>query len=142
MRSYRVLDRSVQYVDRGNSSDLCNYGPAYSCRECQNVAMQKSCAGLPPQIHKHTFHPHPLRFNLWDLFLCDACRRLTFGFINYQCMHCELKLDFRCAMAIFNDENEVAKRTEEEDRPIHHFCHPHQLKRCLFSPTTQSEKEF
>ncbi|KAE8662588.1 hypothetical protein F3Y22_tig00113279pilonHSYRG00035 [Hibiscus syriacus] len=110
-------------------------GPAYSCRECPYVAMHKSCAELPPQIQKHTFHPHPLRFNLADLFVCDACRRLTVGAIYYSCMHCELKLDFRCAMAVFNDENEVAKRAEEEDRPIHHFCHPHQLKRCLFSPT-------
>ncbi|KAE8699163.1 hypothetical protein F3Y22_tig00110584pilonHSYRG00062 [Hibiscus syriacus] len=44
-------------------------------------------------------------------------------------------------MAVFNDENEIAKRAEEEYRPIHHFCHPHQLKRCLYSFTTQPEKE-
>ncbi|KAE8684219.1 hypothetical protein F3Y22_tig00111151pilonHSYRG00325 [Hibiscus syriacus] len=100
----------------------------------------KSCAELPHQIQKDTFHPNPLGFSINDLFVCDARGRLMLGVINYCCMYCELKL-ISMRYGCINDENEIAKRAEEEYRPIHHFCHPHQLKRCLFSFTTRMEKE-
>ncbi|KAL4353159.1 hypothetical protein GQ457_06G018810 [Hibiscus cannabinus] len=45
-------------------------------------------------------------------------------------MYCELKLDFKCALAILNDE----KRDEEahQETTIYHFYHLHQLTRCIF----------
>ncbi|KAK8589562.1 hypothetical protein V6N12_023956 [Hibiscus sabdariffa] len=111
------------------------HGPAYICSICCKVAMHKSCAELPPQIQKHTFHPHPLKFDIMNGLVCDACRRLTFSIISYRCMSCELKLDFKCAMAIFNDENVIAKRDEEDSQgtTIPHFSHQHQLTRCILS---------
>ncbi|KAK8712742.1 hypothetical protein V6N13_147970 [Hibiscus sabdariffa] len=111
-------------------------GPAYSCRECPSFVMHKSCAELPPQVQKGTFHPHPFRFNMMDVFVCGACRRLTASIINYKCMYCEFKLDFKCAMSVFcNDENEIAKHDEKarQGTTIRHFCHLHQLNRCVFS---------
>ncbi|GMI65191.1 hypothetical protein like AT2G21850 [Hibiscus trionum] len=106
------------------------HGQAYICpNRNDSFAMHKSCAEFPPQIQKHTFHPHPLRHTVFDLFVCDACRRLTVSIISYRCMYCELKLDFTCAMAIFN---EIAK-LDLQWTTIHHFSHPHQLTRCVFS---------
>ncbi|KAK8589498.1 hypothetical protein V6N13_088329 [Hibiscus sabdariffa] len=118
-------------------------GPAYYCTECRKFVMHKSCGAFPTQVQKDTFHPHPLICNTWDVFVCDACGRLTASFINYRCMHCEFKLHLKCAMAIFNDENEIGKRGEENHQKItiRHFCHPHQLTRCTLSLTTHMEKE-
>ncbi|KAK8712700.1 hypothetical protein V6N13_147930 [Hibiscus sabdariffa] len=118
-------------------------GPAYYCTECRKFVMHKSCGAFPPQVQKDSFHPHPLIFNTWDVFVCDACKRLTASFISYRCMHCEFKLHLKCAMAIFNDEHEIGKRDEEDHQriTIRHFCHPHQLTRCTLSLTTHMEKE-
>ncbi|GMI65180.1 hypothetical protein HRI_000187300 [Hibiscus trionum] len=115
--------------------------PAYCCRECGEFGMHKSCAELPPQIQKHTVHPHPLGFNMVDIFVCDACKRLTLSLISCRCMYCEFKLDFKCAMSIFNDENEIGK-LDHQGTTVHHFCqcHPHQLIRCMLSSTTEVEK--
>ncbi|KAK8589520.1 hypothetical protein V6N12_023914 [Hibiscus sabdariffa] len=114
------------------------HGPSYICEACDdNFVFHKSCTKMPPQFQKDTFHPHPLRFNVAGLFVCDACRKLTINLINYRCMYCDLKLDFKCVMSIFNDENEIAKRDEDAHQrtTIHHFCHPHQLTRCMLSLT-------
>ncbi|GMI65190.1 hypothetical protein like AT2G21840 [Hibiscus trionum] len=118
------------------------HGPAYICETCDDdeFVMHKSCAELPPQFQKHTFHPHPLRFNVFDMFVCDACRRLTTCYIGYMCMYCELKLDFKCAVAIFNDEN-GEEAEAHQGTIIHHFCHPHQLTRCIYSYSLTTENE-
>ncbi|GMI65179.1 hypothetical protein like AT2G21840 [Hibiscus trionum] len=106
-------------------------GTAYFCFECFNFLMHKSCAELPPQILKDAFHPHPLRFNMTDILVCNACGKLAASVISYMCMYCELKLDFKCAVAIFNDENDDEAH---QGTTIHHFCHPHQLTRgAMFS---------
>ncbi|KAK9042034.1 hypothetical protein V6N11_017117 [Hibiscus sabdariffa] len=56
-------------------------------------------------------------------------------------MNCELKLDFKCTMSVFNDENEITKCDEEDQQgtTIHHFCHPHQLTRCMVEITNFEE---
>ncbi|KAK9042062.1 hypothetical protein V6N11_017143 [Hibiscus sabdariffa] len=118
-------------------------GSTYCCLVCFEFVMYKSCAYLPTQIQRDIFHPHPLTINLVDLFVCNACRRLTQSIIGYRCMCCELKLDFKCVVAILNDGNEIVKCDEEthQGTTILHFCHPHQLTRCIYSsPTSQLEK--
>ncbi|KAA3472932.1 Cysteine/Histidine-rich C1 domain family protein [Gossypium australe] len=117
--------------------DVIN-SPAYIC-EVDEFVMHKVCAEMPPQIQKVAFHPHPLNFNLLDIIVCDACRRFSANYIIYKCTYCEFNLDFKCAMAIINDENEIAKRDDEDLQrtTTTHFSHPHQLTRCKVSPTSE-----
>ncbi|KAL4353372.1 hypothetical protein GQ457_06G018670 [Hibiscus cannabinus] len=141
-------DHDVSSVDVAKENDTLQccgcmdiiHGPAYIYQAMGiEIALHKSCGELPHKIQKDIFHPHPLRFNMLDLFVCDACTRFNMAFFSYRCTYCEFKLDFKCAMAIFNDENEIAKRDEvtHQGSTIHHFCHPHQLTRCMSSsPTT------
>ncbi|KAL1145216.1 hypothetical protein V6Z11_A11G283800 [Gossypium hirsutum] len=115
--------------------DVIN-GPAYICED-EGFAMHKVCAAMPPQIQKDAFHPHPLKFKLVDIIVCDACRRFSANYIIYKCIYCEFNLDFKCAVAIINDENEIAKRDDEDLRrtTTPHFSHPHQLTRCKVQGT-------
>ncbi|TYG95715.1 hypothetical protein ES288_A11G290300v1 [Gossypium darwinii] len=117
--------------------DVIN-GPAYICED-EGFAMHKVCAAMPPQIQKDAFHPHPLKFKLVDIIVCDACRRFSANYIIYKCIYCEFNLDFKCAVAIINDENEIAKRDDEDLRrtTTPHFSHPHQLTRCKVSPMSE-----
>ncbi|KAK8271842.1 hypothetical protein V6Z12_D11G290400 [Gossypium hirsutum] len=64
--------------------------------------------------------------------VCDACSRLSVSYICYRCMYCDFNIDFRCAKAIINDENEIEKRDDEDLQRTRtlHFSHPHQLTRC------------
>ncbi|KAG4122359.1 hypothetical protein ERO13_D11G262175v2 [Gossypium hirsutum] len=77
--------------------------------------------------------------------VCDACSRLSVSYICYRCMYCDFNIDFRCAKAIINDENEIEKRDDEDLQRTRtlHFSHPHQLTRCKVSPIlTEFEEDF
>ncbi|XVF42353.1 hypothetical protein PTKIN_Ptkin01aG0355000 [Pterospermum kingtungense] len=138
---------SFTEVGKENDSMICFLcldiinGPAYICNTCDygKFSLHKPCAELPPQIQKEAFHPHPLRFTLGEVIVCDGCAKLWGGVINYRCMDCTFNLDFRCALAISNDyELAVADHVclQEARRiktTIHHFSHYHQLTRCKFS---------
>ncbi|KAG8479044.1 hypothetical protein CXB51_028917 [Gossypium anomalum] len=128
------------YGDCAGCLDVIN-GPVYIC-EVDKFVMHKVCAEMPPQIQKVAFHPHPLNFKLVDIIVCDACRRFSTGYIIYKCIYCELNLDFKCAMAIINDENEIAKCDDEDLQrtTTTHFSHPHQLTRCKVSPMSELEE--
>ncbi|TYI02784.1 hypothetical protein ES332_A11G291400v1 [Gossypium tomentosum] len=132
--SFREADGEIECV---GCQDVIN-GPAYISEE-DNFAMHKVCAEMPPQIQKDAFHPHPLKFKLIDVIVCDACSRLLFSYISYRCMYCDFNIDFRCAKAIINDENKIEKRDDEDLQRTRtlHFCHPHQLTRCKVSPMTE-----
>ncbi|KAB2058974.1 hypothetical protein ES319_A11G270000v1 [Gossypium barbadense] len=132
--SFREADGEIECV---GCQDVIN-GPAYISEE-DNFAMHKVCAEMPPQIQKDAFHPHPLKFKLIDVIVCDACSRLLFSYISYRCMYCDFNIDFRCAKAIINDENNIEKRDDEDLQRTRtlHFCHPHQLTRCKVSPMTE-----
>ncbi|XVF42340.1 hypothetical protein PTKIN_Ptkin01aG0353700 [Pterospermum kingtungense] len=115
------------------------YGPAYICNTCDDgdFVMHKSCTELPPQIQTNTFHPHPLRFTVGEVIVCDGCAKLLASFINYRCIDCTFNLDFRCALAISNDYELADHVSLQEGRRIkttvHHFSHYHQLTRYKFS---------
>ncbi|XVF42351.1 hypothetical protein PTKIN_Ptkin01aG0354800 [Pterospermum kingtungense] len=115
------------------------YGPAYICNTFDDgdFVMHKSCAELPPQIQTNTFHPHPLRFTVGEVIVCDGCAKLLASFINYRCIDCTFNLDFRCALAISNDYELADHVSLQEGRrsktTIHHFSHYHQLTRSKFS---------
>ncbi|KAK5786271.1 hypothetical protein PVK06_040904 [Gossypium arboreum] len=132
--SFREADGEIECV---GCLDVIN-GPAYISEE-DNFAMHKVCAEMPPLIQKDAFHPHPLKFKLIDVIVCDACSRLLFSYISYRCMYCDFNIDFRCAKAIINDENKIEKRDDEDLQRTRtlHFCHPHQLTRCKVSPMTE-----
>ncbi|TYH45913.1 hypothetical protein ES332_D11G298600v1 [Gossypium tomentosum] len=113
--------------------------PAYICED-DGFSMHKVCVEMLPQIQKDVFHPHPLKFKLLDIIVCDACRRLSACYISYRCMYCEFNLDFKC---VINDENEIAKRADEDLQRTTslHFSHQHQLTRCKVSQMTKIEEE-
>ncbi|XVF42354.1 hypothetical protein PTKIN_Ptkin01aG0355100 [Pterospermum kingtungense] len=133
---------SLTEVGKKNDSVRCHgcldiiYGPAYSCNTCDEgkFVMHKSCAELPPQIQINAFHPHPLRFSLYEVIVCDGCAESLADFINYRCMDCTFNLDFRCALAISNDYKLADHLSLQEGKrikiTIHHFSHYHQLTRC------------
>ncbi|XVF42362.1 hypothetical protein PTKIN_Ptkin01aG0355900 [Pterospermum kingtungense] len=141
-------DHNLSFTQVGKKNDRMRclgcldiiYGPAYICNTCDDeddFVMHKSCAELPPQIHRDAFHPHPLRFILRDVIVCDGCAKLEAGFINYRCMDCTFNLDFRCALAISNDyelaDHVYLQEGKRIKTTIHHFSHYHQLTRCKFS---------
>ncbi|MFQ6635014.1 hypothetical protein Gotur_010608 [Gossypium turneri] len=115
-------------------------GPAYICED-DGFPMHKVCVEMLPQIQKDVFHPHPLKFKLLDIIVCDACRRFSACYISYRCMYCEFNLDFKC---VINDENEIAKRADEDlQRTTYlHFSHQHQLTHCKVSQMTKIEEEW
>ncbi|XP_052479534.1 uncharacterized protein LOC128031972 [Gossypium raimondii] len=138
--SFREADREIRCF---GCLDVIN-GPAYISED--GFGMHKVCAEMPPQIQKDAFHPHPLKFKLLDAIVCDACSRLSVSYIYYRCMYCDFNIDFRCAKAIINDENEIEKRDDEDLQRTRtlHFSHPHQLTRCKVSPIilTECEEDF
>ncbi|KAK8589560.1 hypothetical protein V6N12_023954 [Hibiscus sabdariffa] len=92
---------------------------------------------------QHFLHHHKLssvEFEENNMPLClPGCMDIVAG-PAYCCRECactvSLSLISNGAMSIFfNDENEIAKHDEEAHQwtTIRHFCHPHQLNRCVFS---------
>ncbi|XP_022743782.1 uncharacterized protein LOC111294626 [Durio zibethinus] len=112
-------------------------GPAYVCEKCNMFDMHKSCAELPPQMQRDAFHPHPLRFTLGNVIVCDRCAIWRAFSFSYSCMNCTFNLDFRCAVTISNDcelaNHEALQEGRRIKTTIHHFNHNHQLTRCKFS---------
>ncbi|XVF42327.1 hypothetical protein PTKIN_Ptkin01aG0352400 [Pterospermum kingtungense] len=142
-------------VGKENASMCCFgcldiiYGPAYICNTCDKetkFVLHKSCAELAPQLQRDAFHPHPLRFIIVDVIVCDGCAKLRTGTISYRCMDCTFCLDFKCALAISN-HHQLANHEELREMRgiktrIHHFSHNHQLTLCKFcSLTTEGDKE-
>ncbi|XP_022743784.1 uncharacterized protein LOC111294628 [Durio zibethinus] len=119
-------------------------GPAYICETCLDFVLHKSCAELPPEIRRDAFHPHPLRFTVGNLIVCDQCAILQACLISYSCMYCMFNLDFKCAMAISNyyklPTHEALQKRRQIKTTIHHFSHNHQLTRSKFSCLTKEEK--
>ncbi|KAJ4850824.1 hypothetical protein Tsubulata_037030 [Turnera subulata] len=78
--------------------------PFYSCRECDDFILDKSCISLPLQV-KDPSHPHSLTllacakgkaFAVGDIFPCDSCAQLSQGFL-YCCLECDdVSIDVRC----------------------------------------------
>ncbi|KAF8032677.1 hypothetical protein BT93_D1561 [Corymbia citriodora subsp. variegata] len=75
-------------------------GPAYCCKECDQLALHKSCAQWPRQT-EHPFHPsHSLTLFTESPYtsgqvLCDACGKPIGGFM-YHCNKCSFDLDLVC----------------------------------------------
>ncbi|KAK8482275.1 hypothetical protein V6N13_055381 [Hibiscus sabdariffa] len=131
-----VKENGTVYCD--GCTDIIN-GPAYSCQTCKQSAfvMHKSCAELPLQMERAAFHPHPLRYNIMKMIVCDRCGDLSACFGCYSCMFCTFNLDIKCATVIFNNENDADKLGYQRTT-IQHFSHRHQLIRCKLSlPTTE-----
>ncbi|KAK3006437.1 hypothetical protein RJ639_015482 [Escallonia herrerae] len=74
---------------------------AYSCNDC-NFFLHKTCAELPEEIN-HVSHPmHPLSLfkepPYRDSFIpCDCCRE-TWGWLTYNCKHCNYDICVSCSL--------------------------------------------
>lgn len=97
---------AVQNHNETKNNILCNcciepiQEEFYTCASC-SYFLHLCCAALPEKLQQHTGHPeHPLflgRFpNFYDLFMCNACAKLSNGFF-YGCKTCEFRLDIKCA---------------------------------------------
>ncbi|XP_056160721.1 protein VACUOLELESS GAMETOPHYTES-like [Syzygium oleosum] len=94
----------------------------YSCRECEDFHLHKSCAELPPKITHHPFHPfHPLPLVLNSpRYACCGCGKWDSGLL-YLCKDCNFTLSPDCA---------VKPTTRYEfvgPGKIQHFLHKHPL---------------
>ncbi|KAL1825805.1 uncharacterized protein LOC108213565 [Daucus carota subsp. sativus] len=82
--------------------------PTYTCVDCQNFYLHKSCAEFPQQInhHKHTSHPLSLFPRSADGCTCDICGRDIK--VSYACVDCDFDVCVFCAL---------------EPRVLHHQGH-------------------
>ncbi|ESQ46188.1 hypothetical protein EUTSA_v10000441mg [Eutrema salsugineum] len=76
-------------------------GNYYSCMDQCDFVLHEACANAPRKIH-HALHPHPLTLKVSgkgkhykDFFECDACSRVSCGFV-YEVG--DYSLDMRCAL--------------------------------------------
>ncbi|KAF8032670.1 hypothetical protein BT93_D1554 [Corymbia citriodora subsp. variegata] len=65
------------------------------CKECDLLTLQKSCAQLSRQREHPLHHSHSFTLCKEMRATCDACRKITSGFVNH-CDKCSCDLDSVC----------------------------------------------
>ncbi|MFQ6635055.1 hypothetical protein Gotur_011962, partial [Gossypium turneri] len=132
----------------------------FNCLEC-GFYIHLECIPLP-SIVKHKRHLHPLvlttlvteddceeyycdtcetqRNPEHDIYYCKECNYTShidcvLSEVSANFYICFLNLDYKCAKAIINDENEIAKCDDEDLQRTRtlHFSHPYQLTCCKLS---------
>ncbi|KAK9921725.1 hypothetical protein M0R45_030224 [Rubus argutus] len=90
-------------------------GSSYTCNQCSQFVLHKTCAELPRVISHLIHRKHPLILLPNRYYYCDVCcgnrRRLQ----SYKCRQCDFNLDIQCASNLSN-----IKYAE-------HFSHEHIL---------------
>ncbi|OWM69120.1 hypothetical protein CDL15_Pgr025307 [Punica granatum] len=80
----------------------CSGDISYSCQQCPNFKLHRSCAEELPRAIRHRVHPqHPMILRAKDRFFdreCVACQR-TDNALTYRCSMCQIEMDPECALA-------------------------------------------
>ncbi|XP_056169292.1 protein VACUOLELESS GAMETOPHYTES-like [Syzygium oleosum] len=94
----------------------------YSCRECADFHLHKSCAELPPKITHHPFHPfHPLPLVFSGArYACCGCGQWDSKLL-YWCRECNFTLSPDCAL------EPTSKYEFVGEGKIQYFLHKHPL---------------
>ncbi|XP_050383228.1 uncharacterized protein LOC126800003 [Argentina anserina] len=89
--------------------------PSYSCNQCPQFILHKSCAELPRELHHPIHNKHPLVLLPDRNYRCDICRKSHSGKFSYKCKPCDFDVDLQCASVINNIKY------------LQHFSHEHAL---------------